>query len=322
MDPLSVLLFTVSIPFLTGALLLYLSYRVKAINHIQAPSIVLQLGLWVAYLAHVGLQNFFNESLFWLLFLSSIISLLLLIKAMTQWIDLLYVALIPMLATLLMLKPYQGLWSDGWILAIQKHWILDACFIFAFFFLYLKQQASSIAEFLETEYDLLPSLMALLSLGFLTSSIGIVLCGSLSIGQLTAAFGLVFAGFGISALGFKQYIQVNKSQSLMLLQHGYFLLFGILIYAHFYLTPELPKSFAILFLSMVILSLVSFKLYLKRQTSSSGIEVKIRLNFKKILVLLSIGLLLMLLMIGFIFKAEAERTSLDVQKNGGIEYQY
>ncbi len=317
MDILSTLLFTVLIPFVAMVGLVLMNQRLK-ISLFADQSIILQLGLWIAYLSHFGFKNFLNESLFWVLLLSSIISILLLIKPLKTIASYGYLTVVPLVSTVLMLKPYQELWQQGWVLAIQKYWIVDACLIFVFFALLLRQQARITHDRLKYPKVFMPLLMALLAMSYLMSSIGIVLCGSLSVGQLTGAFALVFAGVGLTAL-FYDRIEVDVDGVILLFQHGLFLLFGILIYAHFYLTPELPKSFVVLFLSMMMGSLLIFNALISRWGQNGDLLVG---RIKYVGQLLGICLVFVVLILGLIFQAEQMRTSLESQGGDGVEYQY
>ncbi len=98
-------------------------------------------------------------------------------------------------------------------------------------------------------------------MGFVTSSIAIVIGGSISLGQLSGAFGLVVASIGLLSL-FQERLRSRltlESTSLFSIAFlAYLMLFSLLMNAHFYLSPELPKLFVAFILSMPLIGLKSY----------------------------------------------------------------
>jgi hypothetical protein len=273
---LPILLYVLILPVLVTVvsfILLQKANKITANPSTLAFTLALNLGFYTAYFGHFGLQY---DSLLWSLLAISMLTIIGLWR--TDLRNFLGTFFVPLSIIFLMLWPYQVIWKKGILEMIKVNWIVDAAIFFAILWLvfqFLLQfllgqlqnevQKSSLADEVQKSsedqahlYILIALTLAALSMGFVTSSIAIVIGGSISLAQLSGAFGLVIASIGLWCL-FQGNRLILESKSLFSIAFlAYLMLFSLLMNAHFYLSPELPKLFVVLILSMPLLSLKSY----------------------------------------------------------------
>jgi hypothetical protein len=300
---LPILLYVFALPVGITLLSFVLSQKQKGSLALSSGVIALNLGFYTAYLGHFG---FIYDSLLWSLVGISVLTLIGLWQ--NQFKIQLSFLIFPIVIIFLMLLPYQALWKKGIFAMIKDQWIIDASIFFAIlsfsFQSLLKEFVSEKEQTIEQELviekdhskqlDIQIALtLASLAVAFLTSSIAIVIGGSISLGQLSGALGLVVASVGLLVLFKGQSFQLGHQQALFgIAALAYLCLFSILMNAHFYLSPELPKLFVVLILGLPFLSLKTY-LWAKNRFSS------LQNPYLAVISLVGIAVIMSALILGF-----------------------